>query len=282
MLKLFAIIFLILVVLYLLAIMPRIFGRPDHSHLMGVPYAHRGFHDNNTDAPENSMKAFRKAIDRGYGIELDVQLSKDQIPVIFHDETLKRLCGADGKVRDYTYQELQQFTLGNSKEHIPLLEDFLTLVDGRVPLIIEIKVHERASRVCTAADKLIHRYKGPYCIESFHPFALNWYRRNRPEVVRGQLSSNFREPGKREHAAMFLVHHLLLNFLGRPDFIAYNHLYKNNFSRKLCTGLFGALRVAWTIRSRKQMNQAKDGFSLFIFEGFVPKKEDYILKAGVK
>lgn len=272
MLKIITIIIIILFVLYFLAIMPRIFGRPDYSHLMGVHYAHRGLHDNNTDAPENSMAAFRKAIDKGYGIELDVQLTKDQIPVVFHDETLKRVCGAEGKIRDYTYQELQQFTLCKSNERIPLLKDFLKLVDGKVPLIIEIKIYENAARVCSTADKLISQYKGPYCIESFHPFAVNWYRKNRPEVVRGQLSSNFNRPKKRESFSMFLVHHLLLNFLGRPDFIAYDHLHKGNFSRILCTRLFGALSVAWTIRSQAQMDEGREDFSLFIFEGFIPRE----------
>ena len=73
--------------------MPRMMGRPDYAPLMGHYYAHRGLHDNETDAPENSMAAFRKAVDTGYGIELDVQLTKDRIPVVFHDESLKRVCG---------------------------------------------------------------------------------------------------------------------------------------------------------------------------------------------
>ena len=89
-------------IVYLAAIMPRIFKRPDYSSLKGYYYAHRGLHDNNSDAPENSMAAFRKAVDAGYGIELDVQLTKDRIPVIFHDDTLKRVCGVDGYVKDYT------------------------------------------------------------------------------------------------------------------------------------------------------------------------------------
>lgn len=101
----------ILAVLYLLAIMPRMTKRPDYTPLMGRHYAHRGLHDNKSDAPENSMAAFRKAIEAGYGIELDVQLTKDRIPVVFHDETLKRVCGVEGNVRDYTYEELQQFHL---------------------------------------------------------------------------------------------------------------------------------------------------------------------------
>ena len=218
------------------------------------------------------MKAFQKAMDAGYGIEFDVQLTKDRMPVVFHDETLKRVCGAEGKVRDYTYGELQQFTLCNSSERIPLLADVLKLVDGKVPLIIEIKIHENANTVCSIADEWIKGYQGVYCIESFHPFAVKWYKKHRPEVIRGQLSSDFNTKEEKESVSKFLVHYLLTNFLCRPDFIAYNHRHKNNISRFLCRYLFGALSVAWTIRSGKEMDEVKKAFDLFIFEGFIPEE----------
>lgn len=259
--------------LYLWAIMPRVCGRPDEQKLHGWYYAHRGLHDNDSEAPENSMAAFRKAVEAGYGIELDVQLTKDRIPVVFHDETLQRVCGAEGNVRDYTYEELQQFKLFQSEERIPLFEDFLKLVGGRVPLIVEIKIHEKTAEVCSKADELLQKYQGDYCIESFHPFAVKWYRKHRPEVIRGQLASNFNKKGKRESASMFLVHYLLTNFLCRPDFIAYDHLHKRNLSRLLCKHLYGALSVAWTIRSSQEMEQAKADFDLFIFEGFLPGED---------
>lgn len=261
----------VLAILYLGAIMPRIFHRPDHSRLQGWYYAHRGLHNNKSEAPENSMAAFEKAIEAGYGIELDVQLTKDQIPVVFHDETLKRVCGVKGNVRDYTYEELQQFTLFSSQEHIPLFEDFLKRVDGQVPLIIEIKIHEKASKVCAVTDKLIQEYKGVYCIESFHPLAVTWYKKHRPEVIRGQLSSSFNTPEKRETFGMFIMHYLLTNFISRPDFIAYDHHHKGNISRFLCRHLYKVLSVAWTIRSQKELDAAKADFDLFIFEGFIPE-----------
>lgn len=264
----------VLALLYLGAIMPRMLGRPDYHPLMGYYYAHRGLHDNEGEAPENSMAAFRKAVEAGYGIELDVQLSKDRIPVVFHDETLERVCNVKGNVRDYTYEELRQFNLCKSGEHIPRLADFLELVDGRVPLIIEIKIHEDADRVCSLADALIREYKGVYCIESFHPLAVRWYRKHRPQVIRGQLSSNFRKPGKGEALPLWLVHYLMFNFLGKPDFIAYDHHYKQNISRRLCRNLYRALAVAWTIRSQKELEENRDEFSLFIFEGFIPVGND--------
>ncbi len=261
---------LVLTVLYLAAICPRL-RRPDMSALHGVYYAHRGLYDNKTDAPENSMAAFKKAVDGGYGIEFDVQLTKDRVPVVFHDETLLRICGADRKVRDCTWDELQQYRLCGSDATIPLLSDVLALVDGKVPLIIEIKGHEKASEVCGYSDPLIAAYKGPYCVESFDPRIVVWYRKNRPEVIRGQLSSCFDKPGKRESFVQTIVHYLLLNCMAKPDFIAYNHQHKHNISRVLVCRLFGALSVTWTIQSQQELDAARDAFELFIFEGFLPK-----------
>ena len=264
-------ILLLLAALYLFLIMPRMTARPDASALMGRYYAHRGLHDNKSEAPENSMAAFKKAVDAGYGIELDVQLTRDRIPVVFHDETLKRVCGAEGNVRDYTFEELQNFRLLSSDERIPKFEDMLALVNGRVPLIVEIKIHESADEVCPKVDALLAGYAGPYCIESFHPFAVRWYRRYRPQVIRGQLSADFNTAKHKETFSEMLVHHLLSNVLARPDFIAYCHTHKRNPSRILCRKVFGALSVAWTIRSQEQLDASRDDFDLFIFEQFIPR-----------
>lgn len=266
-------ILLILVLLYLFAIKPRMSGRPDYRPLYGRYYAHRGLHDNESDAPENSMAAFRKAVEAGYGIELDVQLTKDRIPVVFHDESLQRVCGVPGNVRDYTYEELQEFRLCKSGERIPLFSDFLNMVDGKVPLIVEIKIHEDAGTVCSIADGLLKAYQGVYCVESFHPFAVKWYKEHRPEVIRGQLSGDLSKPDQPESFTYMLVHYLITNVLCRPDFIAYDHRNKNNISRVLCRRLFGALSVAWTIKSQEELDRSRGDYDLFIFEGFLPDKK---------
>ncbi|MBR5302468.1 MAG: glycerophosphodiester phosphodiesterase [Clostridia bacterium] len=261
----------ILVIAFLFLIAPRMTGKPDVSSLMGVYYAHRGMHDNKGNAPENSMAAIRNAVENGYGIEFDVQLTRDRIPVVFHDASLKRVCGAEGNVRDYTYEELQQFPLLASEERIPRFADVLDAVGGRVPLIIEIKIHEDPAEVCAKADELIRAYKGPYCIESFDPRAVAWYKKNRPEVIRGQLSANFNMASRREKPAEKLVHHLLTNVIARPDFIAYDHHSKDNFSRVLLRKLFRTLSVAWTLKSQQELDAARNDFDLFIFEQFIPR-----------
>ena len=130
----------VLAVLYLLAVMPRMTNRADIRPFLGRLYAHRGLHDNASDAPENSLAAFRKAVEKGFGIELDVQLTKDLVPVVFHDFTLKRVCGVDKKVRELTFDQLQELRLCGSDQRIPSFDQVLRLVKGRVPLIIEYKI----------------------------------------------------------------------------------------------------------------------------------------------
>ena len=198
-----------LFLLYLLSIMPRMVGKPDYSILRGSLFAHRGLFDNNTDTPENSMKAFRKAVEAGYGIELDIHLSKDKIPVVFHDFTLQRMCGKDkipvvfhdftlqrmcgvpGAPEDYTLEELRRFRLLDTEEKIPTFREFLDLVDGRVPLLVEIKSEDPDMTICEKVNAMLLEYKGPYCIEAFNPLVLYWFRKHRSDVVRGQLSDRF-------------------------------------------------------------------------------------------
>ena len=256
-----------LTVIYLFLVAPRMINKPDRSGFLGVHYAHRGLFDNETDAPENSLRAIQKAVEAGYGIEFDVQLSKDDVPVIFHDATLKRMCGVDGNVWDYTVEELQKMKLAGSNETIPTLKQVLQVVDGRVPLIVEYKMDRVDTKVCELGNAILEKYNGVYCIESFHPFAVKWYREHRPDVMRGQLSQDF---SKTDYKGIqyWAMTHLLLNFLTRPDFIAYNHKDKDIFSRRLCAQL-GALSVAWTIKNKKQYDDAKPYFDLVIFDSFI-------------
>lgn len=260
----------VLVVLYLLAIMPRIFNRPDTTLFRKIYFAHRGLHDNTSEAPENSMAAFRKAVEAGLGMELDVQVTKDGVPVIFHDFTLERVCGVEGKVVNRTYEELQAYTLCQSEERIPKLSELLEMVDGRVPLIVEIKAETADVSGCVIIDSLLRAYQGSYCIESFNPMVLWWFRRHRKDVVRGQLSSNFRKEGEYWNILYFAMTHLLFNFLTKPDFIAYNHRFSEEPGRRICRQLYRHPAAAWTIRSEKDLETVKGEYDAFIFDSFLP------------
>lgn len=261
-----------LLLLYFLMIMPRILYRPDTARFTRWLYAHRGLHDNKAGVPENSMAAFRKAVEAGFGIELDVQVSKDGVPVVFHDFTLDRMCGAEGKICDYCYEELRQFTLAGTKEQIPSFAEVLQLVDGRTPLIVELKIERTDLTVCREVDRLCSRYSGLYCVESFNPLAVFWYRWHRRNIVRGQLSDAFLKEGEYVGTGSFILQNLLLNWVGRPDFIAYNCKYPRMLSRRLCRSLYRSKAAAWTIRSREQLAEARKNFDIFIFDGFVPKE----------
>lgn len=260
----------VVLVLYFLLIMPRMAGKPDNSSLRGWYYAHRGLHDNHSEAPENSLPAFRLAVENGYGIELDVQLTKDEKVVVFHDNTLKRACGVDAMVNSMTYEELEKLSLFGTGERIPLFAEVLQVIDGKVPIIMEIKMVDAKTRVCRLVDDIMRDYEGVYCMESFHPLAVRWYKKHRSEVIRGQLSADFKKEGEKEGMGMFLVHHLLTNFITKPDFIAYSNKSADVLERRICRSLYKNLSVAWTIRSEEELEAAKGGFDLFIFEGFRP------------
>lgn len=272
----------ILCILYLLSIKPRLWKRPDYSAFRGHLFAHRGLHNMNAHLkehhspyyckggcfPENSQAAFQRAVEYGYGIELDVHLSKDNIPVVFHDDSLKRICGIDGNLKDYTYQQLQNFRLLGTEQTIPSFADVLALVDGKVPLIIEYKVEKNADKLCSICNDMLLSYKGTYCIESFHPLAVHWYRRHRPDIVRGQLSEDFTR--ERFTFPFFLLSHLIGNAYAAPDFVAYNCLHYQELSRTLCQKLYRCLSVGWTIRSEDELKQVSPYFDAFIFEDFLP------------
>ena len=261
----------VLFIIYILMIMPALRKKPLSAELMEQRvYAHRGLYDNSGDAPENSLAAFRKAVEAGYGMEMDVQLTKDRIPVIFHDNTLQRVCGAEGRISDYTYEELQQFHLCNSEERIPTLAQVLEVVGGRTPLIVEFKTETHDVSVCKVGDELLRRYEGKYCVESFNPLAVLWYRRKRPEVVRGQLSDCFLKGDAYKSVLHWMLQNLLFDFIGKPDFVAYNCLYPKVLSRRICHRVFRNMAFAWTVKSPEQMENLKDEFDVFIFEGFRP------------
>lgn len=267
------ILIMVLVLLYLLAIMPKLRKNPKLDDFDGWYYAHRGLHDNISGAPENSMAAFKLAVEKGYGIELDVQLTKDKVAVVHHDYDLIRSCGVDKKVADMEYEELKEFGLFQSEERIPTFREVLDLVQGKVPLIVELKIPWKPDNTCIAVSKELEDYNGLYCIESFNPFGLGWYKKHFPQVVRGQLSTDFNKE-KIEGSKMqyFILKHLLFNFHTKPDFIAYQHKYKKGLSFTVCRKLYKSKAVAWTIKSEDELSSSKGYFDLFIFEDFIPKK----------
>ena len=215
----------------------------------GRNIAHRGLHKVDKSVPENSLAAFREAVDKGYGVEFDVHITADDRLVVFHDDDLKRMCDHDGKVEEMTYEQLRAMRLAGTDEHIPLLREVLQTIDGRVPIVLELKRGARNRELCELTHAMLRLYRGDVCIESFDPFIVRWWRLNAPEVLRGQLSAppeKLRENSKWYEA--FALGNVLTNFLTRPHFIAYGLEGKKPWTVKLSENM-GAMRVAWTSRS---------------------------------
>lgn len=258
-------------------------GRKDRMKPFEKQYiAHRGLYDNETDAPENSLPAFRLAVENGYGIELDLQTTTDGRLVVFHDANLERICGVDKMLYDCSYDELMQLSLAKSKERIPLFSEVLELVDGRVPLIVEIKGEGDWKKTTELAAFFLDNYKGLYCVESFHFGAVHWYRKHRPNVIRGQLSLDyFKWHSKQPWIAKLALSDLWMNFLSRPDFIAYDHRQAYRLSYRIVRSLFPVENVAWTVQSQQELEKARKIFHCFIFDSFIPdadKADEAILK----
>lgn len=232
--------------------------------------AHRGFFDNDK-VPENSYPAFEAAVKRGFGIELDVQLTTDNQLVIFHDDSLKRMCGSKKKVTSLSYSELSEFKLLSTDLSAPLFKDVLDMVNGRVPLIIEIKAHGPFIKTSKELAKVMDSYTGPYCIESFNPAVIAWFKKNRPDTIRGILASDYLRIKNKTMTQKLIVSNLLFNAYCKPDFIAYNFEYQKKWALNICKKLFNCNMVAWTIRSSDQLKAAKDFFEVFIFDSFDPK-----------
>lgn len=251
----------------ILAILPR--RRRDTTPFNRVLYAHRGLHSGDSMVPENSLAAFRRAREAGYGVELDVQFSADRQIVVFHDNTLKRMCGIDRRVDELTYDELRQLRLLGSDQYIPLLTEVLAELDG-APLLCEFKAMRSYTdtSLCAAALPLLQSYKGPVCIESFNPFMVGWFQKNAPAIVRGILSKRFEE-GDVIPILRGPLSSLMGNFLCRPDFIAYQHTDRTQFFFRLCR-LFGPMTMAWTVRSAAEEASAREVFDTIIFENYLP------------
>ena len=243
-------------------------GHKDLPALRGWYYAHRGLHSEGV--PENSMAAFRAAKDGGYGIELDIHLMKDGTLAVIHDHSLKRTAGVDVQIEDITAADLENYRLEGTDEKIPLFSQVLELYKGEAPLIVELKATTKNhAALCEAACDMLAGYNGAYCVESFDPRCVAWLRKNREDVIRGQLTENFfRSNSKLPGFVKFLMKYNFFNVATRPDFIAYRFADRKNVSNFLCRKLWGLQGVTWTIRS-------KEDFDVAVAEGWIPIFENF-------
>lgn len=226
--------------------------------------AHRGYHNNKKGIPENSVLAFKKAIDNNYLIELDVRLTKDKKLVVFHDGNLKRVCGVNKRVKDLTYRELLKYNLFDTTLKVPLFSDVIKLVNGRVPILIETKYHNRYGVLEKILINELSNYKGLYAIQSFYPMSLLWLKRNTKDIPIGLLSSNFKNDLNRLKSIIGKT--LILDLFFKTDFISYdvkglpnNYLSYKRDKKKI---------VIWTIKNKKDYDLARQYTDSLICENF--------------
>lgn len=245
--------------------------KKDCSFLTENIIAHRGMHDIKEGIPENSMIAFEKAIQNNYIIELDVHILKDGNVVVFHDDNLKRLTNMDVMIKDMNYNELKRLKLQNTEQRIPLLEEVLNLINGKVPVIIELKYDNKCGLLEEKVIKILKSYHGKYALKSFNPLAVNYIRKKAPEIVRGQLASDFKGKKMNIFKRIFLSN-MLFNIISRPDFISYD--VKALPNKRLAKIRKNKIVLGWTIRDKETLKKAKKYCDNFICENILILKED--------
>lgn len=235
--------------------------------LLDLPIAHRGLH-NTTDLPENSLAAFEAAIEKGFPIEFDVRLINDGNLMVFHDLSLMRMTNQSGIIAKKSLSEIRDIRLLGTSEKIPKFIEVLELVNGRVPILIEVKNRKNIGRL---ENKLLHfllHYKGEYAIESFNPFSVRWFRENAPGILRGQLSGAFGRGAEMQRKA--LLRGLFFYRMGYPDFLAYDIRYLpsravNKFRAN------GLPVIGYTAKNPVQFQHAQSYCDNIIFDSFLPE-----------
>lgn len=235
----------------------------DLDFLTRQPFAHRGLHGTK-GVPENSRAAFERAIAAGYGIELDVRLTKDKDAVVFHDAELPRLANAGGRISDLTTGELAAFRLSGTDEPIRTLREVLSEIGGRVPTLVEVKSPGRRGygSLCRAVRRALEGSNGWTAVMSFDPRIVRWFREHSPQTVRGLVVT---KDGSGNAGLRGWLSRTLAARATRPHFIAcdINALpfgFAERQRRK------GRPILTWTVRDDEERGRAQAYADQIIFE----------------
>ncbi|MCH5165190.1 MAG: glycerophosphodiester phosphodiesterase [Clostridiales bacterium] len=238
------------------------------SWVLNRPISHRGLH--NFEFPENSLPAFENSVKHGFAIELDVRILDDRTIVVFHDDKLSRMSDRDGYVANLKASDLGEIKLLKTDYGIPTFERVLETVNGKVPLLIEIKKSEQSFALEEILTDMLKSYNGEYAVQSFDPFSMQYFYKNAPQILRGQLSSYFHHPEidvpRRERNRLKKLKYLDVS---HPNFIAYK---VSNLPNKYVKNA-GLPVIAWTVKNEIAAKKAQDICDNYIFEGFIPKEE---------
>lgn len=234
-----------------------------NSMLFTRPIAHRGLH--NEDVPENSLLSYEKAIEKNYPIEIDIRIIDDGNVIVFHDDTLGRMTDKDGYASNLRTQDLSSLYLSGSDQTIPTLEQVLTIVNGKVPLLIETKATAKIGDLEHKTLEMLKGYNGEFAMQSFNPYSMEYFRKHAPDIIRGQLSCSA-PSGLKGHKRNALAH-LKVTRISDPHFISYafTDLPNKYVTKKNLPTL------AWTVRSNTDYEKVKDYCDNIIFEKFTPE-----------
>lgn len=235
------------------------------------PFAHRGLHDATKGVIENSASAVSAAMGKGFAVEVDLQCAAGHMPIVFHDATLDRLTDETGAVAARSVEALAEIPLRNSSDRILALPALLGLVNGHVPLLLEVKstwIREGKFEANIAA--MLSSYKGPVAVMSFDPYALASFREASPSLPRGLVAERFEE----EHdwpqltaRQRLVMRHLLTAAIARPHFIAYDVKALPALAPLIARTLFGLPLLTWTVGTEKERERALRYADAMIFEG---------------
>lgn len=227
--------------------------------------AHRGVH-NEKDIIENSLEAFKEAVNKNYIIELDVHFLKDGEVVVFHDDNIERMTGINKNLKDCTYDEIRNIKLLNKNTYIPKFSDVLKLVDGKVPILIELKNDNKVGLLESSLVQILKKYNGKYAVQSFNPLSIMWFKNNYPNIIRGQLVCKFKNK-KMDNIKKFILKTIFFNIITNPDFISHsvddlsykevNKIKKNKFI------------LGWTVRNKERYDELIKYYDNLICEKFI-------------
>ena len=254
-------------------IKPRTKNKPDMSAFAGYDYADGGVGDFMVGCPENSAASLGEAVEKGYGVALDVRVTRDGVPVVFRDSDLFRLCGVDGVLEEKTLEEISAYYIQETEEKILTLNQALKLVDCRVPVVIKLNVYKDnygtlSQRVCEIADC----YEGVYTIESADYRVLKWYAKERPKVIRGLVYKKQTYSGKTigDHISCFIHNSMLTNVFARPDYISADFNDRDNLNIKLCRWLYHVPVALRGVKDEIDYETGRYMDAVVIFEGIEP------------
>lgn len=237
-----------------------------NSWIVNKYVAHRGLHD--SEKAENSLSAFKAAIEHNYPIELDVQQIADGTIVVFHDESLHRVTGKDGYVKNIkTKADLKDYKLEGTKEFIPTFDEVLKLINGQVPVMIEIKNTGKVGVLESKLIEVLRKYKGEFCVIAFNPYVLGYFKNNAPEFIRGQLAGSFKGE-KLAFFKKFLLKRIALHKVAEPHFISYE---AKALPCKFLKKFKHLPLICWTIRSQEDYMKVAKYCDNIVFEGFEPR-----------